>query len=241
MEAVDLMQTVEICVLGEFDPHYEPHIATNSSIGAASKHLGAKVLPTWVSTAEIDLSELKRFDGIWVAPGSPYRSLPKTLEAIRFARECEVPLLGTCGGFQHIILEYAQNVLGFSDAAHAEYDPYASILFISKLKCSLVGRWMDLTFQENSTVSRAYGCLTTQERYYCNFGVNPLYSHLLRDGLFHTVGSDGEGEVRVVEITTHPFFVGTLFVPQMKSSQVQPHPLVACFIEAACRHAVVRK
>ena len=83
---------------------------------------------------------IDEYSAIWVAPGSPYKNLEKTLEAIRYAWENGVPCLGTCGGVQHMIIEYARNILGYKDAQHAEYDPCASNLFISSLACSLVRR-----------------------------------------------------------------------------------------------------
>ena len=73
------------------------------------------------------------------------------------------------------------------------------------------------------------------EQYYCNFGVNPDKVPLLRKGPLQITGSDAEGEVRVVELPDHPFFVGTLFVPQLRSTPERPHPLVTAFIRAAGR------
>jgi len=156
----------------------------------------------------------------------------QTLWAIRQARENGVPCLGTCGGFQHIILEYARNVLGFADAQHAEYDPYASRLFISRLACSLVGREMELRLQPDSQVARLYGMVQTRECYYCNFGVAPEAVELIKAGPLSVVGSDAEGEVRVIELPGHPFFIGTLFVPQTLSTPEKPHPLVTAFLES---------
>jgi CTP synthase (UTP-ammonia lyase) len=143
-----------------------------------------------------------------------------------------LPLLGTCGGFQHIILEYARHVLGFLDATHAEYNPYASSLFISRLACSLVGRALVISLQPDSLVARTYGATSVTEQYYCNFGVNPDHSATLASGDLAIVGSDAEGEVRVVELRSHPFFVGTLFVPQLRSQVESPHPLVLGFLNA---------
>jgi CTP synthase (UTP-ammonia lyase) len=185
-----------------------------------------------VSTADVDESLLARASGIWVTPGSPYRSLERTLAAIRYAREHDLPCLGTCGGFQHIILEYARNVLNYTDATHAEYDPYASRLFISELTCSLAGREMQLRFSGASRVAAWYGSTTAIEQYYCNFGVNPKYVSLLSSGNLKIVGCDAEGEVRVVEMPDHRFFVGTLYVPQMRSTPDAPHPLVTAFSRA---------
>src|SRR5678815_3762937 len=98
----------------------------------------------WVSTQDIDEALFSRYSGLWVTPGSPYKNLGRTLWALEHARKNSVPCFGTCGGFQHMVLEYARNVLHYRDAQHAEYDPYASTLFISRLACSLAGREMEL-------------------------------------------------------------------------------------------------
>jgi len=161
--------------------------------------------------------------------------MDKTLWAIRYAREHLIPCFGTCGGFQHMVLEYARNVLGFKDAQHAEYDPYASTLFISRLACSLTGREMQLRFTHGSQVARIYGALSATEHYYCNFGVASEYIALLKSGALQVTGSDSEGEVRVIELPGHPFFIGTLFVPQTRSTPQSPHPLVTAFLEAIYR------
>lgn len=222
-----------IAVIGEFMPTFKPHISTNAAIEHSCIALNLDVDVVWVSTEDIDSSSFSSFSGIWVAPGSPYKNMEKTLWAIQYAREKHIPCFGTCGGFQHIILEYARNVLDFKDAQHAEYDPYSSELFISALTCSLAGREMSLNFVKNSQVAQIYGSLSATEEYYCNFGVNPEKVPLLKSGVMQITGSDSEGEIRVVELPNHPFFLGTLFVPQAKSTSHNPHPLVNAFLKAA--------
>jgi CTP synthase (UTP-ammonia lyase) len=221
-----------IALLGEFTPTFQPHVATQSAIGHSCTSLSADVEGIWVSTEDIDDSLFERFSGIWVAPGSPYRNMNKTLWAIRYARENGVPCFGTCGGFQHMVLEYARNVLGFQDAHHAEYDPYASDLFITQLACSLAGREMQLNFVQGSQIAVIYGSLSATEQYYCNFGVNPDRVPLLKSGPLRITGSDSEGVVRVIELPGHPFFIGTLFVPQTRSTPEKPHLLVTAFLRA---------
>jgi len=222
-----------IALIGEYTPDFEPHRATDAAIEHAGASLGMGISATWLSTADITPTVLERYAGIWVAPGSPYRDLQNTLWAIRHAREHRIPCLGTCGGFQHMMLEYARNVLGLADAHHAEYDPYASRLFISELACSLAGQEMPLYFDEGSRTAEIYGGTSAVERYYCNFGVNPEYIDLLTSGALRVAGSDHEGEIRVVELPAHPFFIGTLYVPQARSRPGRPHPLVLAFAEAA--------
>lgn len=147
------------------------------------------VAPKWISTADLTVDRLRDFSALWIAPGSPYRSLSNTLAAIRDARERGIPCLGTCGGFQHMILEYARNALGFVDAQHAEYDPYASELFVTELECSLAGRELIVALQPESRVAGIYGALEAREQYYCNFGVNPEKVAELQCGELRVTGA----------------------------------------------------
>ena len=222
----------KIGIIAEFTPSFEPHIATNNAIEHSRALLDSDIGYEWVSTENINDDFFDVYDGLWVAPGSPYKNMERTLWAIRQARENRIPTFGTCGGFQHIILEYARNLLGFKDAQHAEYDPYASHLFISQLACSLAGREMDLKFVEGSRVAAVYGATKAKESYYCNFAVNPEYLEAIQKGPISITGSDAEGEVRVVEYPDHPFFIATLFVPQTQSTPDAPHPLVTAFLKA---------
>jgi len=230
---LEKQMNTSIALIGEYTPTFPPHASTNAAIEHSRKLLGADITADWVSSEDVEPGLFARYSGIWIAPGSPYKSMEKTLWAIRHARENNIPFLGTCGGFQHMVIEYARNVLGFEDAQHAEYDPYASKLFISQLACSLAGREMQLGFLPGSQVAEIYGGLSATEHYYCNFGVNPDCVGQLRQGPLNISGSDIEGEVRVLEYPGHPFFIGTLFVPQTRSKPETPHPLVTAFLRAA--------
>lgn len=213
------------------------HVATNEAIGHAAKGLGLDVEPIWVHTSELaDGGVAKRltgFAGLWIGPGSPYASMEGALAAIRFGRERQVPLLGTCGGFQHIVIEYARNVLGHKEAEHEESAPEARTHFISRLACSLAGRTMTITLTPGSMLAQIYGRGSVEEEYLCNFGVNPRYVEELRKGALRVAASDAEGEARAVELPGHPFFLGTLFLPQHRSTLATPHPVVSSFL-AAC-------
>lgn len=227
-----------IALLGEYTPTYPPHISTNASIEHSRNLLGVDISAKWVSTEDIDPKLFEHYSGIWVTPGSPYKSMEKALWAICYARENNIPCFGTCGGFQHMVIEYARNILGFKDVQHAEYASYASSLFISQLACSLAGREMQLNFVQGSQVAAIYGGLSAKEHYYCNFGVNPDCIDELKRGPLNISGSDAEGEIRVIEHSDHPFFIGTLFVPQMRSTLEKPHPLVTAFLKAVVGRAI---
>jgi CTP synthase (UTP-ammonia lyase) len=227
----------DLIILGEHDPDSETHRATDAAIRHSLVELQNELSVRWISTATIEETDVLQSHGLWVAPGSPYKNLPRAIQAIRVARENLVPCLGTCGGFQHMILEFARNVLGLADAEHAEYDPDASRLFISALSCSLVGMELRVRLQPHTTARTLYGNDEIVERYYCTFGVNPEYSDALAENRGLVIsGRDLNGEIRIIEIPDHPFFLGTLFVPQAQSRELMPHPLVSGFLQAVLRY-----
>lgn len=231
-----MARRISVGVIGDFDPEFPPHPATNAGLEHAAAALGIEADVRWHGTealADADPAATLTDDALWCAPGSPYRSLDGALRAVRFARERDVPLLGTCGGFQHIVLEYARNVLGFADAQHAEYDPYASELFITELACSLAGKEMTVSLAPGSRAAGFYSRAETSERYYCNFGLNPEHQRRLDEGGLRVVGVDQDGEARVLELPERRFFVATLFVPQLSSEPGAPHPLIVAYLRAA--------
>ncbi|WP_326634150.1 hypothetical protein OIE67_50705 [Nonomuraea fuscirosea] len=228
-------RSLRVAVIGDHDPAAPTHVATDDALRHAAAHLGVGVDVRWLATEplETDLGEVEAADVLWCAPGSPYRSLDGALAALRHGREHGVPTLGTCGGCQHMIIEYARHVLGIKDAQHAEYDPYASTLFVSELTCSLVGKTMPVTLAPGTRVAALYGRTEVEEEYYCNFGLDPGRRDTLHDGGFAVTGVDADGEARVLEIPGHPFYVATLFVPQARSRPETPHPLVVGLLRAA--------
>ena len=229
---------VKIGIIGDYNEHFIPHKATNDALDHASKYLGIKIEIQWLPTALLEQNvekDLKQFNALWCAPGSPYQSLKGALKAIQFAREYNWPFIGTCGGCQHVVIEYARNVLGFQDAEHAEYNPYGSSLFISALPCSLVGKTMRINLKPNSIAYSLYQSTVIQEQYYCNFGINPAYQALIHEGGLFISGVEGEREARILELPNHNFFIATLFVPQLTSSPDNPHPLIVAYLEHAAR------
>jgi len=228
--------TVTIAIVGERDPDFPPHAATDAALAHSGDALGVDVRAQWIPTAGLatDLAAVQAADAVWCAPGSPYRDIDGALAALRYGREHGVPTFGTCGGCQHMLLEFARNVLGFADAQHAEYDPYASLLFVTPLTCEVAGRTMRVTLDSGSRAAALYGgALEVEERYYCNFGLNGDYRQPLEDGGLLITGVDADGDARVFELEEHPFYVATLFVPQMRSAPERAHPVVTGFVQAA--------
>ena len=129
------MTTLHIGLVGDHDIAVPAHQAIPRALALAADASNVNVAHEWVPTEEIVSTErLARFDGLWCVPASPYRRMEGALLAIRFAREEGRPFLGTCGGFQHAVIEYARHVLGWSDAEHAETAPDAERLVISVVR-----------------------------------------------------------------------------------------------------------
>ena len=225
-----------IAIIGEFRPASRSHVALNASLEHVQHGLGYDFEYQWVDTAVVERSGntlLDSFVGFWSAPGGLFNSLQGTLDAIRYAREKNIPHLATCGGFQHAILEYAHNVLGMPDAKHEDYAPEASLPVISRLTCSLMGELGKVCIQPGTRAHESYGVTETEENFLCNFGVNPEFKENLTEAGLEISGSDEDGEIRIAELPAHRFFIATLFVPHLKSTIETPHPLVRDFIKAA--------
>ncbi len=232
-----------IAVIGDRVPGFDPQDAIEASLAHSAAAIGeGPVELRWLETdalAEAGESLLDGATAVWCAPGSPYRSLDGALAGIRWAREQGVPFLGTCAGFQHGVIEFARNVLGRGDAAHAEYGADGE-LFIDELLCSLVGQVMAVELVDDELVS-IYGGQSATERYYCRFGLNPEWRAPLETAGLRVAGVDGvDGDVRLLRLTEHPFFVLTLFVPQTSSAPRASHPLIDAFLRAALERRAVR-
>ncbi len=123
-------------------------------------------------------------------------------------------------------------MLGFRDADHAETSPDAPRLVVTPLACSLVGQRQAVSVLPATRAAKLYGAAEAIEDYFCNYGVNPDYRQRLEAGGLRVSGVGTEGEIRIVELSDHPFFVATLFLPQARSTASEPHPLLAGYAAA---------
>ena len=197
----------------------------------------------WLSTdmlAHAEPGRLLSYDGLWCVPASPYVSMAGALRAIQFAREHEVPFLGTCGGFQHALIEYARNVLGVSEADHEETRPDGTCLLISRLACPLVEQAGSISIEANSRLRQFYGGDSAAEVYHCSFGLNQTHEKLLEHRQLRFSAWDSDGNVRAMELDGHPFFVATLFQPERAALRGEIHPVIGAFVEAAMVRAHAR-
>jgi CTP synthase (UTP-ammonia lyase) len=220
-------------IIGDFNQQQKSHQAIEQALAAVSD--GGKVEWTWVSTDSVGNGEnLAEFDGIWCAPGMPYRNPDGALRAIRHARERRTPFLGTSAGFQYSIIEFARNALGLAGADHQKSNPNCLVPVVSALDAALVGLRARVKFRQGTAIYRAYQAPESVEEYRCSFGLNGRYRRLV-EGPMTVSAVDDHNDVRAVELDGHAFFVATLFMPEMNPGS----PLIRAFAAAACsRHAL---
>jgi CTP synthase (UTP-ammonia lyase) len=232
---------IQIGLIGEHDVTVAAHRAIPVALelaGGAAVEVGFR----WVPTDEVrSASCVSGFDGLWCVPASPYRSMEGALLAIQYAREHGHPFLGTCGGFQHAVIEYARNVLGWADAEHAETAPDAARAVVTPLACALVEATGTVRLRPESRIARAYGAESATEGYRCRYGLNPAFQAALVSGPLRAVAGDETGEVRAVELDDHPFFVATLFQPERAALVGRTPPLVAAFVHACAARFRARR
>lgn len=223
-----------IGLIGDYDAAVPAHRAIPRALELAARATGQRLTPQWLPTESIaTASDVSGFDGLWCVPASPYRSTAGALRAICHAREQGVPFLGTCGGFQHAVLEYARNVLGWYSAEHAENAPDADCLVISPLTCALVEKSDTVFFAEGSHLRKAYGSAGSSEGYHCSFGLNPAFQAELAGGPLRVAAHDSDDAIRALELDAHPFFVLTLFQPERAALRDEVPPIVRAFVSAA--------
>ena len=227
---------VNIAIVGDRDDSIAAHLAIPLALTNAASALDVDLVFDWLASDRIDdVARLAGFDAFWVAPGSPYRSLDGALRAIGYARVAGRPLLGTCGGFQHAILEYARHVLDWPDAMHAESDPGVGRPVIAALECSLVEARGSVTLKRGSHVARAYAAPTAPTIYRCRYGLNPEFRATLTSSALRVTAEDENGDVRGIELHGHPFFVATLWQPERAALEGQRVPLAEALVIAARR------
>ncbi len=228
------MNPRKIALVGDYSDRHVAHRAIPVALQLARERAGADVAWEWVATRDIRSAQrdLKGFSAVWLVPASPYENTEGALDAVRWAREGGHPFLGTCGGFQHALLEIARNLSGLRDAAHAETHPDGPALIVTRLSCSLVGASGAVHFAEGSLLRTAYGAPSAVEAYHCNFGFNPEFRAPLEAAGLGFTAWDDAGDIRGAELSGHPFFVGVLFQPERAALRGEVPPPVTAFVGA---------
>jgi CTP synthase (UTP-ammonia lyase) len=219
-----------VILLGDRDTRFITHRAIDATIALLPDDVTAR----WVGTDEAVVEDLTIADGLWVLPGTPYRNEAVVMEALRRRRTEGWATLGTCGGFQHMVVEFARNVVAMQAAGHAETDDGGDQV-VDRLSCSLVGETRIVTPVAGSRLAEIVGNEPFPGFHYCNYGVSPAYQERLSHGGLRWSAFAPDAGVECVELGDHPFYLGTLFQPQMTSLDGQLHPLVAAFAAATRR------
>jgi CTP synthase (UTP-ammonia lyase) len=226
----------QVAIIGDFDPHSQSHAATTAALVHSAQHLGISPAFDWIGTETIAGSFERitsAYDAFLIAPGGPCRDRDAVLRIIQHARTNERPTLGTCGGFQQMVIEFARNVLSIEDAEHAEYRCDSPALVVTPLSCNLKGRPLDITLSGgDSAVSAIYDTASISETYNCSYGIAPAYQAAFDRSGFVNVGSDDTGEARLLELKGHRFFIAALFLPQASSVPGHPNKLITAFLRA---------
>jgi len=220
------------------------------SIAEAFTHAAAvnevKVNINWVHSEDVIpknvVSLLKDSDGIMVAPGFGSRGIDGKIEAVKYARENDIPFFGICLGMQVAVIEYARNVLNLQDAHSTEIKEYSAhpvidIMAEQKSITNLGGTMRlgtyDCQLRKGSLAQKAYGAETIEERHRHRYEFNNDYLEMFEKSGMKTSGINPDSElVEIVEIPDHKWFVAAQFHPEYKSTVHTPHPLFVAFVEA---------
>jgi len=238
---------VSIAIVGKYVEYEDSYKSLKEALvhGALAHNLKLKV--TWLEAEGLETpdyaAQLQNFDGILVPGGFGKRGIEGMLNAIRYAREEAVPYFGICLGMQTACIEYARNVCGLKGANSGEFDPATPYRIIYKLReltgveemggTMRLGAW-DCVMEPDSLAAQAYGRTEISERHRHRYEFNREYEAILTGGGLRLTGTTPDSTyVEIVEIPTHPFFLGCQFHPEFKSKPLEPHPLFHAFIGAS--------
>lgn len=238
---------VTIAVVGKYVEHRDAYKSIYESLDHAGFAHCSRVLIKHIEAEDLEEQGpellLRGVDGILVPGGFGRRGIEGKIEAIRFARECEIPFFGICLGMQCAVVEFARNVLGLEKAHSTEFaadtpDPVICMLEDQKTITNKGGTMrlgaQPCVLNEDSKSFASYGQAEISERHRHRYEFNPEYKKQFNDAGMQTPGTSPSGElVEVVEIDKHPWFVAVQYHPEFKSKPASPHPLFDRFVEAA--------
>ncbi len=226
--------TARIAIFGDENDALPSH----RELDAVRSMLGPDVETEWVPTDGPGASDLSGFDGVWLVPGSPYADDAAAYQAVTWARERDVPFLGTCGGLQYAVVEYFRNVLGVPDATHAESDGVDHSNVVAALACSLMGEERVVRPIPGTRFSKLVGDEPFVGMHYCGYGPAPgVVERLVGAGMVIEATAD-DADAEVLELAGRRFFVLTLFQPQIGALASKPlHPLLGEFVRCVREYA----
>ena len=242
---------VRIAVVGKYTSLVDSYKSVQEAIihGGIANDVGVDI--AWMSSEEFEDGQpaevLSQFDGLLIPGGFGVRGVEGMLDAVRWARENDLPFFGICLGLQIAVIEYARNVLGLENSHSSEFagslDEAVICLMDSQRNITDMGGTMRLgaypaRLRQGSKAHQAYGVLEISERHRHRYEVNNAYRERLAEhGLRFSGLSPDNNLVEIIEQPGHPWFLGCQFHPELKSRPMRPHPLFTAFIRAAKQRA----
>ena len=242
---------VEIALIGKYIELQDSYKSITEAFIHAGSSNETKVKVRWIHSESLTVenieNKLKGVNGILVAPGFGDRGIDGKIKAVQFARENKIPFFGICLGMQMAVIEFSKNVLGLTDAFSTEMkkeckNPVINLMesqkeITEKGGTMRLGAW-DCNVSKNSKAYNAYQSEFISERHRHRYEFNNEYLEAIESaGLKATGVNPKTGLVEVVEIPTHPWFVGVQYHPEYKSTVLNPHPLFVDFIKAALKQS----
>ncbi len=243
-------EEVNIGLIGKYVELHDAYKSINESFIQAGAVNECKVNIEWISSESLrpeDIDKkLSHLDAMLIAPGFGERGIPGKIEAARYARENKVPFFGICLGMQCAVIEFAQNVLGLKDAASTEVDPKTPDPVID-----LMEEQKSITMKGGTMRLGAYPCRVTphtkvhsiykkeniSERHRHRYEFNNKYFEQFEENgmIFSGINPDSS-LVEIIELADHPWYIGTQFHPELKSTVLNPHPLFVKFVAASLKY-----
>jgi CTP synthase len=247
--------TVRIAVVGKYTSLVDSYKSVQEALihGGIANDVGVDI--EWLSSEDFETGRgpemLSDFDGLLIPGGFGGRGIEGMLEAIRWARENELPFFGICLGLQCGVIEYARNVAGMSESDSAEFRGDAGhaviCLMDSQRQITDMGGTMRLgaypgRLRPGSRAHQAYGTLEISERHRHRYEVNNAYRDRLAEHGMRFSGLSPDGNlVEIIELPEHPWYLGCQFHPELKSRPMRAHPLFASFVDAAASRLQQRR
>ncbi|MCL5047869.1 MAG: CTP synthase [Firmicutes bacterium] len=246
--------SVKIGIIGKYVTLPDAYLSVAEALRHAGYFHNINIEIDWIDAEEVtgmlSKSRLEALDGVVIPGGFGERGVDGKIAACTFTRENSVPTLGICLGLQVMVVEFARSVVGWSDAASSEFDastPHPVIdIMDDQVDITDLGGTMRLgsypaLLKQGSKVAALYNAQVINERHRHRYEVNNTFRHILEDrGLTCSGTSPDNKLVEFVELSDHPFYVGTQAHPEFKSRPIAPHPLFKGLVEAAIERAKAR-
>ena len=240
------MHQIEIGIVGKYVQLSDAYLSVVEALRHAAIAMGSDLQLRWINSEDLETEGSERYlegvDGLIVPGGFGIRGVDGKIEAVKFARERQIPFLGLCLGMQCSVIECARQVAGYEDANSAEFDPNGKHPVINLLPEQQdvvdLGGTMRLglypcRIAPNTLAFKLYQEEVVYERHRHRYEFNNAYRNLFLERGYLISGTSPDGRlVEIIELPNHPFFIATQFHPEFQSRPSAPHPLFKGFVQA---------